>query len=276
MSYLIVTDIDHTLLNHNGELVAKNVTALREAQRQGATVVLATARSYAGALPIHQALNLTTPLIVSNGTLVCQSDGKVLMAERLEVLTAQHVVKTFSATVHHWNFRTTEAAFLHPDFDISRHPFSDPHHYRRTRLEHLPKVMGEYDQLITATLFGYELLHLSQQDWHSFELTVDYYPPSHYNPKEAVSVMSNKASKGNAVRWLRQHLNMKHTPTLCLGDSAADATMFDLGIGNLGVGVAPANASESVKEQAHWVAPHCDEGAVAAALEKFVFEKQVS
>jgi Cof subfamily protein (haloacid dehalogenase superfamily) len=266
MSYLIVTDIDHTLLNYNGELVAKNVAALRQAKELGVTVVLATARSYAGALPIYQALELTTPLIVSNGTLVCGGDGEVMMAETLEILTAQHIVKTFSNTPHHWNFRTTKAAFLHPEFDISRHPFNDPQHYRRTKLEQLSQVMGNYDQLVTATVFGFELERLSSENWATLELTVDYYPPSHYTSREAVSVMSNKASKGNAVRWLRQHLSLENAETLCLGDSSADATMFGLGIG-----VAPANALEHVKAKAHWVAPHCDEGAVAAALEKFVF-----
>jgi Cof subfamily protein (haloacid dehalogenase superfamily) len=265
MSYLIVTDIDHTLLSHAGELVEKNVAALRQAQELGATVVLATARSYAGALPIYEALNLNTPVIVSNGTLVCQAGGKVMMSETLAIPTAQHVVETFSATVHHWNLRTTEAAFLHPEFDRSRHPFNDPHHYRPTNPKHLARVMGNYDSLITATVFGHGLRGLHDQDWVGLELTVDYYPPSHYTSKEAVSVMSNKASKGNAVRWLREHLNLNNAPTLCLGDSSADATMF-----NLGIGVAPANASENVKEKAHWVAPHCDEGAVAAAIEKFV------
>jgi Cof subfamily protein (haloacid dehalogenase superfamily) len=271
MTYLIVTDIDQTLLNHRGELVDKNVAALRVAQQQGATVVLATARSYAGALPIYQALNLTTPLIVSNGTLVCQPNGQMLMVEALRAPTAKHVVEVFSSTPHHWNFRTTEAAFLHPEFDVSRHPFNDSQHYRRIGLEHLNTALGNYDQLLTATVFGYELTALAQEDWTTLSLIVDYYPPSHYTPKEAVSVMSDKASKGNAVRWLRWYLNLNDAPTLCLGDSAADATMFDLGIGNLGIGVAPANASESVKEKAHWVAPHCDDGAVAAALERFVY-----
>jgi hydroxymethylpyrimidine pyrophosphatase-like HAD family hydrolase len=185
---------------------------------------------------------------------------------------------------------------LHPQFDTSRHPFNDPQHYRPTAFDQLGEVLGDYDQLITATLFGLELEVLAQRDWATLNLTVDYYPPSHYTPHEAVSVMSNQASKGNAVRWLRHHLKLDDAPTLCLGDSAADATMFDLGmggnlgigylgirnlgirnlgirnlgIGNLSIGVAPANASASVKEKAHWVAPHCDEGAVAAAVEKFV------
>ncbi|MGL4610229.1 MAG: HAD family hydrolase [Trueperaceae bacterium] len=266
MKYFIVTDIDHTLLSHEGQLLERNVRALQKAQGEGAIVVLATARSFAGALPIHKALGLTTPIIASNGTIICQPSGDVLRAERLAASVARQVVETFSSTPHHWNFRTTEAAFLHPQFDRSRHPFNDPHHYRPTLHHHLPKVLGNYDELITATVFGQELAELSQRDWAALDLTVDYYPPSHYTPKEAVSVMSNRASKGNAARWLREHLGLENAPTLCIGDSAADATMFTLGIG-----VAPENASNTIKEQAYWVAPHCDEGAVAAALEQFVY-----
>jgi Cof subfamily protein (haloacid dehalogenase superfamily) len=254
------------LLSHGGQLLEQNVQALHYAQARGATVVLATARSYAGAMPIHRALGLTTPVIASNGTIICKPEGEVLMAERLAATVARHVVETFSSTPHHWNFRTTEAAFLHPQFDRSRHPFNDPRHYRPIELEHLSHVLGSYDQLITATVFGHQLEELSRRDWEALSLTVDYYPPNHYTPREAVSVMSKEASKGNAARWLRQHLGLENAPTLCIGDSAADATMFDLGIG-----VAPENASERIKEKAHWVAPHCDEGAVAAALERFVY-----
>ena len=49
MRHLIVSDIDHTLLSNTGELLADNVAALSEARRAGATVVLATARSFIGA-----------------------------------------------------------------------------------------------------------------------------------------------------------------------------------------------------------------------------------
>ena len=74
MSFFIACDIDHTLLNDRGDLLAENVQALDRARSQGATVVLSTARSYSGAKPIHDALNLDTPMVVSNGTLVCEPD----------------------------------------------------------------------------------------------------------------------------------------------------------------------------------------------------------
>ena len=267
MSFLIVCDIDHTLLNDQGQLVAKNVKALSHARAMGATVVLATARGFAGAKLIHEALGLDTPMIVSNGTLVCSPHAVVMHAQPIEPTIAKHVISIFVETHHHWSFHNSETAFVHPQFDTSRPPFNNPHHYRPTQVSYLESLLG-YETLITATLFGWGLREfMFQHDWQSWNLTLDFYEPNAFTPIEALSVMSSKANKGQAVVWLRDYLGLEHAPTLCIGDSAADATMFPLGIG-----VAPANAPASVRSQALWVAPHCDEGAVAAALERFVFE----
>lgn len=264
--FLIVCDIDHTLLNNQGHLVTRNALALQKARAMGATVVLATARSFAGAKLIHQALGLETPIVVSNGTLVCSPHGIVLHAETIKSSTARHIVRMFIETHHHWHFHTPETAFIHPEFDTSQPPFNNPHHYRPTPVTQLEAVL-DYKHLVTATLFGWGLKdYVSQQQWQSWQLTLDYYEPNAFTPLEALSLMSNKASKGQAVAWLRTYLGLENHPTLCIGDSLADTTMFPLGIG-----VAPINASARVREQAQWVAPHCDEGAVAAALERFVF-----
>ena len=58
MSHFIICDIDHTLLDDAGRLLPENVAALEVARAQRATVVLATARSYIGAMSVHQALGL--------------------------------------------------------------------------------------------------------------------------------------------------------------------------------------------------------------------------
>lgn len=271
MSFFIACDIDHTLLDDKGALLECNVAALQKARALGVTVLLATARSYAGAKPIHDALNLDTPLVVSNGTLVCAPDGGVLMAQTIEPATARKIVALFCETPHHWSFRNHDAALLHPGFDTGRAPFNDERHYRKTEPERLEALLGGYDRLITASLFGMPLrAFFYQHDWSSFKLTGDYYPPSHYNALETLSVMSATASKGNAVRWARSYLGLENAPTLCIGDSVADATMFALG-----TGVAPANAALEALAQADWIAPHCDRGAVAAALYRYVLAKDV-
>jgi len=267
MDFFIACDIDHTLLNDKGELLVANRRALDKARALGATVILATARSFAGAVSVHKELGLETPLVVNNGTLVCEPDGAVLMAQTIDPAIAKNVVPLFQETPHHWSFRTSTSAFIHPQFDTSRPPFTDGRHYRKTDHHRLNDELGDYSTLITASLFGVPLRSFYyEHDWLKMTLTADYYPPSHYNPLEAMSVMSTQASKGNAVRWLRDYLGLSKAPTLCLGDSVADASMFPLG-----VGVAPKNAATEVRAQADWIAPHCDHGAVAATLERYVF-----
>lgn len=268
MSYFIACDIDHTLLDDAGNLLEVNVRALKRAQDAGSTVVLATARSYSGAKPIHDALNLDTPLVVSNGTLVMDPSGVALMAQTLDPGTAKVVVDLFKESPHHWSFRTQEAAYVHPGFDRSRPPFDNSQHYRPTDPEALEEQLGGYSGLVTASLFGLPLREFfDRHSWEEMALSADFYPPSHYTPLEALSVMRPGATKGTAVAWLRDYLELANLPTLAIGDSLADATMFDLG-----TGVAPANALPSVRVQADWIAPHCDEGAVAAALERFVLD----
>ena len=268
MAHFIACDIDHTLLSDAGDLLDDNVRALEQARALGATVILATARSYAGAKPIHDALKLDTPMVVSNGTLVVEPGGTVLMAQTLDPKAARSVVELFKDTPHHWSFRTLETAFVHPQFDRSRPPFDNLAHYRSTEAEYLEDKLSGYSSLVTASLFGLPLREFyDRHTWEDMALSADFYPPSHYTPLEALSVMRSDANKGSAVRWLREYLGLSNAPTLTIGDSNADATMFALG-----TGVAPANASAAVRTQAHWVAPHCDEGAVAAALERFVLE----
>lgn len=269
MSFFIACDIDHTLLNDKGELLEKNVEALDKARAIGATVVLSTARSYSGAKPIHDALNLDTPMVVSNGTLVCESDGFILKAYTLEPDTAKRVAKLYQETPHHWSFRTSETAFIHPEFSTAKSPFNDVEQYKPTDPLQLEDLTAGYASLITASLFGVGVRSFyDRHSWETMNLVADFYPPSHYTHLETMSNMSKEANKGNAVKWLRAYLGQENATTICLGDSVADATMFPLGIG-----VAPLNSAEIVKAKATWVAPHCDDNAVAAALERFMFKE---
>lgn len=273
MARLVFCDIDHTLLSEAGELLEVNAEAIRRAVDEGVTVVLATARSYIGALPIYEALALETPMIVSNGTLICKEDGEVMRAEVLEPSLAQEVVETFLATSHHWAFRTVELAYLHPEFPLLAPHLRDARHYRRIGTEELMDVLGDHGALVSASLFsnGHPVRPFYEgYDWRAKGLRASFYPPSHFDPREAMTLIAEWASKGRAAAWLRRHLGLEDAPVLAIGDSPDDVSMFELG-----VGVAPANASPQARAAADWLAPASDEGSVAAAFERFVFSAQV-
>lgn len=268
MGFLIISDIDHTLLNDDGELLTENVEALALARAQGATVVLSTARSFAGAMTIHKALDLETPLIVSNGTIVRSKEGQILYTEAIKNETVVDIFKLYDLTDKYWILRTPEFPYFHPKLLADGGPFGVEENRKMMNPDHMLEHIQNngHAPIVVASLFGSNLESFYKaNNWREMGLVSDFYPPSHYYNKDGMSLMSDKASKGNAAKWLQNHLGLNDLPVLALGDSVADATMFSLGIG-----VAPDNANPEVKEQADWIAPHCDNGAVAAAVKKFV------
>ncbi len=267
MSHVIVTDIDHTLLNNQGDLLPENVCALREAISQGNTVLLATARSYAGALPVYKALRLTTPLIVSNGTLITTPEGSIVCIKNILPQKAALTFNIFRQTPHHWVVRVADIAYLHPEFDRYHEPFNNESFYKPLDFEYLNEVLGDFDEVVSLSLYGNNGVKsfYEENNWASLGLRPSYYPPSYYDNRHALSVISKQASKGEALTWLLNDLKLSHLPALIMGDSPDDVSMF-----HIGTSVAPSSASDAAKDHADWVGPSCDEGLVAAAIKKFL------
>lgn len=67
---LLALDIDGTLLNSRGELSLRVRAAITRAKQAGMLVTLATGRSLRAALPVAEDLDLSAPLVLSNGALV--------------------------------------------------------------------------------------------------------------------------------------------------------------------------------------------------------------
>lgn len=75
-------------------------------------------------------------------------------------------------------------------------------------------------------------------------------------------------NKGEAIKWLCNHLNVKKENTMGIGDSDNDIDMLK----NVGLPVGVANANENVRKVVEYV---CEkdykEGGVQEAIEKFCF-----
>lgn len=268
MSHVIIVDIDHTLLNNQGDLLAENVHALREAKKRGNIILLATARSHISTVPIYKALELTTPLIVSNGTLVVNIEGNILRTKNILPSDADRAFKLFTQTPHHWVVRIANTAYVHPEFDRSHEPYSNEEFYRPLDFALVNEFLGNFDNVVSLSLYGDDSLKAfcKSYNWQSLGLRTSYYAPSYYDKRNALSVFSKEASKGEALQWLLADLEITNLPTLIIGDSPDDVSMF-----HLGKSVAPSSGSSLAKEKANWIGPSCDEAVVAAAIEKFIF-----
>src|SRR5579863_6823709 len=91
---LLVIDIDGTLLNPEGKISPRTLTAVQAAQQAGIVVTLATARRYCNTVQIARELGLESPLIVYDGALVMgYPDATILHSQPLETEIAQQAVE---------------------------------------------------------------------------------------------------------------------------------------------------------------------------------------
>ena len=92
---MIAVDVDGTLLGPDGQVSARNVAALKSAERAGVEVVIATGRRHSYAMRVLRGLELSeeSALISSNGAVVRTMGARLLERTMLESGTAEWLVK---------------------------------------------------------------------------------------------------------------------------------------------------------------------------------------
>jgi hydroxymethylpyrimidine pyrophosphatase-like HAD family hydrolase len=87
---LIAIDMDGTLLNSEGRVSPRNISAIRSAESVGAEIVVATGRRHSYAMRVLRHLNLasTSALVSSNGTVIRTIGSKLLDRIHMSIPTA--------------------------------------------------------------------------------------------------------------------------------------------------------------------------------------------
>ena len=87
-----------------------------------------------------------------------------------------------------------------------------------------------------------------------------------------LEIMSEGSTKGKAIEFLANLLNINREEIIAFGDNYNDVSMIEF----VGTGVAMGNAEEDVKNIANYVTDTNSESGVAKAIDKLVFEKSFS
>ncbi|HTH53801.1 MAG TPA: HAD family hydrolase [Edaphobacter sp.] len=92
---MIAVDVDGTLLGPDGQVSARNLAALKAAERSGVEVVIATGRRHSYAMKVLRGLELgeENGLISSNGAVIRTVGARLLERTLLEAETAEWLVR---------------------------------------------------------------------------------------------------------------------------------------------------------------------------------------
>lgn len=259
---LIAADLDGTLRPEGQSFTPRVRTAVREAQKRGTHVVMATGRMYRTAQPFALDLGLTDPIICDHGATIRNPlTDETLMHLCMPVELARQVVSSISPDL-------TLIACLDEEFYISHLTDHAQAFVGKYASEHLHEV-GDLAKFLER---GPQKLVLVNDPDISSRLLLDL--TARFGSvlqvvqsfPRYVELTHREVSKGKAVEWLAKRWHIPRQEVMAIGDQGNDCSMIEWA----GLGVAMGNAVESVKAIANDIAPCAEEDGVAAVIDRYV------
>jgi Cof subfamily protein (haloacid dehalogenase superfamily) len=260
---LIVTDVDGTLLNSEGLITQETICALQEAMAAGVQVVLASARMRVGMAHFAEQVGTHAPMICCDGAQIYRTPaGPVWQQYTLPQTIAEEIVAI--GDHYGWELITTagDATYY---LQRDGKPLGEYAPGRvvvpsnRAALYHAPvSRIVVYEPAAMDYIYEHCWKYKEQIRTHLFAWPGE--------PPHSLAIFPVEADKGQAVRFLMQHLNIPAEQVLAIGDNQNDSVM----LAAAGVSVAMGNATDELKEQADHIAPDNDSDGLAWAIRTLV------
>lgn len=270
---MLALDIDGTLLNSAGEITPRVREAVAGVMRAGILVTLATGRNLRATLPVAEALDITGPLVLSNGCVVIHPISRqVLFHRHLEANAAGRAVlllQRLGLTAY-----ASRLSLAGPEFFYQEPPASPEIDLRRGRRPESVQQVAD----LAATAVRVKALKVMTLDRADVVAEAAQYLVRHLgeqcqvlvtHEREGCALLEVSAPGVNKATGLRQLAALqKISPAeiIAIGDNRNDLEMLRFA----GLGVAMGNASDEVREAAQVVTASNDAEGVASFLETHV------
>lgn len=265
---LIALDLDGTVLTDCNTLSPKVKLALEKAVQSGIEVIAASGRPY-GSMPESvlgiKGINYS---ITSNGAAVYDKSGKRLhsslldeadVLKLLEITQEQDLIfeafidgLTYTDSRYVANPEKYGCSEAYIDYVKSSHGHVDD---MRSFIYNHRKELDSIEYICTDKTKRENVRELIAKNTSGFFITS--------SSENFVEFMDKSATKGNAVKWLCQSLNIDLSHTSACGNADNDVDMIE----QAGIGAAVENASRLCLDRADIIVPSNNKDGVARLIE---------
>ncbi|MGL4774260.1 MAG: Cof-type HAD-IIB family hydrolase [Clostridium sp.] len=282
----IAMDMDGTLLDNNHSIPPENIEAIKKAQALGVYAVISTGRVYDHVKDFLKEHNFTPDFVISsNGACITDKNGKLLFSRPLPKETLLESLNFLHKNDFFYSL-STDNGMLSPndgfeilDREALRMKEKDPNadiSVVYSFVEYV-KQLGDceergrdFETLLSLDCPVYSIPVLTFDKFrqtqgreglkHLKDVTLD---SSAFNNFEIVNA---NASKGIAINYLLDKLNISTDDAMALGDNYNDISMFNV----VKYSIAMGNSPEDIKKICYFTTKSNIEFGVAYAIEKFV------
>lgn len=243
--YLIVSDLDGTLLNHKRKIPRKSIRYIKKLVKQGHFFVFATGRPYQGSIRYYKKLKLTGPMICDNGGsihfprnhnqdifTVIPLDLFISLVKEIKPYLFAGMSSHFD-TVYYYNEKDVPFFLKHPN---------PPREIIEGDLEEIMKKPPINPTLFFKNKYLDEVLNILSKDEYKDIISYRYW--NDYSDTVSLELYHKNATKGHALLKLKEILNINKENDLVFGDQKNDIEMLSYAFNS----VAMLNGRKEVKE----------------------------
>lgn len=283
---LIATDLDGTLFQPNETISKYDLEWINKAEKAGVKVVVATGRQYSSALKILSKSNFKPDYIITDNGSCAYSvkDNKKLCSYPIKKNTIKEIIEFLESNSYPYSFSSDEYIIhfkdivnrLTGEFNRNKNIIPD---LDRIHLDSLAELF-ERESNGTMLIDSYEdILNL---DMDLFNITAFSFDSnrikdgiSKASKIKGVNVVSSaynnfefqnhETSKGAALSFLANHLNISLEDTMAIGDNYNDMSMFEHAYHSVAMG----NSNDEIKKICKYTTLSNTENGVGYAIKNF-------
>ena len=257
---LFFADYDDTLYNWNHAVSAENRAAIRYFIDNGGYFSIATGRAYNTFTPQieKEGLTLNAPAVLSNGASIYDyTGGRYLMEAYLDTAAPamlEELCREFPALA--------VEAYHGDDIYVHNPNAVTTAHLAKVGGRQIPSPIPDMPTPWTKVLIEQEETYLKRAQARILQRWGDRYEAIFSNPY-LLEVTAKGCDKGATVNKVAGLLYIDRKNLYCMGDNQNDIPMLALSA----IPFAPANCSQPVKDWGARILGHCDDHAVAQAIQ---------
>ncbi|MFP3155137.1 Cof-type HAD-IIB family hydrolase [Lachnospiraceae bacterium ZAX-1] len=265
---ILFSDLDGTLLNNDKSISHGNQKAIEKMLEAGHYLVIATGRPVASARKAVKNLGLVMPgcyMIAFNGAIVYGCDSNHIFLEK--TMSIEYVEYLFEeAKKYNLHIQTYSRSHVIAQKDSKELEF----YTKNTKMSYkiaenvFDELQKEPNKVLLISLTDNEKLKQFQKDhekWAQGKCN------SFFSCDEYLEYCPKDTSKGAAIRFIAEFLNIPIKDTIAIGDELNDISMLQMA----GRGIAMKNAKPEVKAIADYVTKGDNEqDAIAEIIERFI------
>lgn len=269
---LIVFDLDGTLLNNNGEIGTESIRLVKELKKKGVRFTIASGRLHSAIIQHAKTLDLKTPLITLDGSLIKSLDDKIIFESYIPSKYVKRALKFADlfmlkialchADAIYYNASSSMIPDLVEKFGAKYVEVESFDDYLSNTLEIV--MVGEYKRTIKEVVKKLTFPH-------AFGLDVSFYKSHRKGDIYFFEARKRGVSKGKGLIRLSKRLKINIKDIAVLGDWYNDLQLFETDA----LKIAMANAVGEIKNLSDLVTKRTnDEDGTAEFLELVLRAKE--